>query len=360
MAGINGVKRARSWQMSGSLRHLGRKKVDWSVFEYGLHIPQALHSEFLEVNGGSMPPWGSSDPVRIELKGKRYNARLVNVARKGALGLILQIRYDSNEALKESLRNVFQRTYLRLLSLRCGHGAEPGDPEYMDFFYDGEQSVVRVERCDEGTLPCSGQSRRLDEGSIGTPSSGGVWFFFEDVRKPSLTVLAPSQSSPPARRRAPQASGAHPAQTSEEAAKRLLHRLITSHLSTSYKPVTLLCMLEEHPQTGAIALDSLANRFVSFYLRRQQNGQVVESDRAAIVRALRQEDGARRAMARQILRQSPLMVFGGVNLLAVDGSLIVLSEGLRRCLLDPARRARLEKLAREAVDGYFQSLEAGN
>jgi hypothetical protein len=43
----------RSWSRPENIPNLiGRKKVDWSIFEYGTHIPIEFHKDFERANGG--------------------------------------------------------------------------------------------------------------------------------------------------------------------------------------------------------------------------------------------------------------------------------------------------------------------
>ena len=44
-------KTVRSWSKPDGMSNLiGRKKVDWSVFEYGSHIPIEFHEDFEKAN----------------------------------------------------------------------------------------------------------------------------------------------------------------------------------------------------------------------------------------------------------------------------------------------------------------------
>ena len=60
---------------------IARKQVDYSVFQYGSHIPIEFHEDFNEANGGIIVNHGESRAVTLIVEDKEYNAVLINVDR---------------------------------------------------------------------------------------------------------------------------------------------------------------------------------------------------------------------------------------------------------------------------------------
>lgn len=352
-----------SWQVLPDIPDLlGRKTADWFVFEDGIHIPQGLHEAFAEANGGELPPRGTSTPIHLDVDGRLYGARLMNADRKGFLGTTLQLRYDSNEKLKTYLRTTLNATYTTL-SARRSESTEttlPTRPEYLDFFRTGKSARYRVETVPAGARVDAPGSRPAAASclkcSSGPPQEGsGIWFEFahdrpSDVKSP-LLILPPETRAGDNRPAAP---------SSASATALVVQHLVSSHLYTSYKPVALLCILEEDASGGKVRLDSLADRFVGFYLCRLEAGLVPESSSAAILQALSAVGQKRRAIARQVLLQSPLVVFAEAELLAVHGGELDLAPAFVACLSEPALRGKLARIAQHSVSSYYASREAGS
>ncbi len=149
------MKTAASWTLRDGARGLiGRKKVDWSSFEYGTGIPIEFHADFVRANAGVELARGESRDAYLIVEGVPYLVSFRNVDRD-VTSDTLQIRYDSNEPLKRRLAERFHLTYAFLLSERARRDAPPGAkvhldvPEalasYMDFVATGVPFHYRVE-----------------------------------------------------------------------------------------------------------------------------------------------------------------------------------------------------------------------
>ncbi len=135
--------RLYSWSRIGGPKGLiGRKRVDWSVFEYGTTIPIGLHGAFCAANDGVKLGRGEAQPLNLVVDGQPFMAVLVNVDRSGGSSDTLQIRYDANENLKAYLRERFRTSYAFLVERRAGRTSPgrklflrvPNDmAEFMDF-----------------------------------------------------------------------------------------------------------------------------------------------------------------------------------------------------------------------------------
>ena len=113
------IKEFRSWSKPDNVPGLiGRKKVDWSIFVYGTHIPLTFHEDFDYANKGIQIELGKSKRIELIIEDRIYVANLVNIDRRAVDYDTLQIRYDSNEDLKELFMERFNTSYDYLKKLR--------------------------------------------------------------------------------------------------------------------------------------------------------------------------------------------------------------------------------------------------
>lgn len=132
-----------SWSMVEGIDHLiGRKRVDWSALNEGIHIPLGMIEAFSRVNGGNNPVRGESRYIVLLFDNREYRAKLTNVDRKSVGSDTLQIRY-SGVALQEALRETFSVSYDYLSQQREGREDKsqivvPDEfAEYLDFYDTG-------------------------------------------------------------------------------------------------------------------------------------------------------------------------------------------------------------------------------
>jgi hypothetical protein len=90
------------------------KKVDKSLFRYGITIPNKKLNEF---TFEKIPKPGTSRPVTLFWRKKRtkYDASLLNVKRSSGQP-VCQLRWDHNEKLKLTLKKEFIQSYLAIVS----------------------------------------------------------------------------------------------------------------------------------------------------------------------------------------------------------------------------------------------------
>lgn len=88
------------------------KKIDKSVFYYGITIPVRYRDGFLQSKEIDK---GTSRPVKIKWNKKFYDAYLINVDRKQT-SPVLQLRYDSNIELLNELKTTFIQSYIAIES----------------------------------------------------------------------------------------------------------------------------------------------------------------------------------------------------------------------------------------------------
>jgi hypothetical protein len=101
-----------SWSKPvGIPKLIGRKHVDWSIFESGTTIPKEFHDDFAAANGNNLPGPGESRDVTLVVQGKEYPASLYSNGRKDGAVDRLQLRYDPAKDLKDVLRSHLKASY---------------------------------------------------------------------------------------------------------------------------------------------------------------------------------------------------------------------------------------------------------
>lgn len=88
------------------------KKMDKSIFKYGLTIPKEYEEMFLK---GHEIKIGEGRNIKIKFKNKEYSCRLRNVNRKTTTN-VYQIRWDNNNDLINELKKEFIQSYFAIMS----------------------------------------------------------------------------------------------------------------------------------------------------------------------------------------------------------------------------------------------------
>ena len=94
------------------------KKVDKSMFRYGVTLPQKIVKEFTY---GKIPKPGTSRPVSLRWKNRRkkYDVSLLHQKRTGAKS-VCHLRWDNHDELKLVLKKEFkfsQRNFPRIFKI---------------------------------------------------------------------------------------------------------------------------------------------------------------------------------------------------------------------------------------------------
>ena len=88
------------------------KKIDKSVFKYGITIPKEYEEMFLK---GHELKIGEGRNIKIKFKNKVYNGRINNVNRRNTTN-VYQIRWDSSNELINELKQEFIQSYFAIMS----------------------------------------------------------------------------------------------------------------------------------------------------------------------------------------------------------------------------------------------------
>jgi 5-methylcytosine-specific restriction protein B len=134
------AKKIRSWSKPDNIENLiGIKKVDYSIFLYGIHIPVVFREDFLEANKNIEVDAGTSEELILMINGEEFKAELRNIQLTRGNREALQIRYDSNAVLKEYLKKIFQYSYSYISAEQERTGKSnviipDEDAEYIEFY----------------------------------------------------------------------------------------------------------------------------------------------------------------------------------------------------------------------------------
>ncbi|GGH74936.1 hypothetical protein GCM10010978_14270 [Compostibacillus humi] len=146
------MKKIRSWSKPYLRNIIGRKKVDWSMFEHGSTIPKQFYEDFTEANQHQSVKVGESVPVKLIHNNRSYKASLRYVDRsRSNMEPVLQLRYDTNRELKELIKNVFSTSYRYINNQRNGEKQKksvnvPDEiAEFIDFYKTDKPFVYKME-----------------------------------------------------------------------------------------------------------------------------------------------------------------------------------------------------------------------
>ncbi|OMC63551.1 hypothetical protein BK121_26855 [Paenibacillus odorifer] len=150
------IKQLRSWWKDTEIPNLiGRKKVDFSIFRDGTHIPVEFHLDFLEANQGQQPNLGEGITIKLIYEDRNYQAILSKIDQKSIGREVLHLRYNGNQTLKNLLIEAFSHSYSYIMQERTNQQADdakrpqvvvPEDQaEYIDFFATGVPFEYRLE-----------------------------------------------------------------------------------------------------------------------------------------------------------------------------------------------------------------------
>lgn len=158
------MKVVRSWSKPNKKGLIGRKKVDWSIFEFGTTIPKEFYDDFAIVNCNQYLKVGDNVPIKLRIDNEIYEANLKYVKREDPTKGALQIRYDQNKELKELLKKRFTTSYYYLINNRAEKQKSPvvlddENAEYMDFYQTEEPFVYNVELISRGTINVNNQPK---------------------------------------------------------------------------------------------------------------------------------------------------------------------------------------------------------
>lgn len=112
------IKKVRSWSKPDIPNLIGRKKVDLSIFESGTTIPLEFYEDFTGANENRTLKIGEKVEIQLIVEDKFYLANLVYLKRNDNTAGALQIRYDTNNELKEYLKDAFSSSYLYITEKR--------------------------------------------------------------------------------------------------------------------------------------------------------------------------------------------------------------------------------------------------
>ncbi|MFD0619702.1 McrB family protein [Paenibacillus sp. GCM10027629] len=146
------IKKNRSWWKDDTIPNLiGRKQIDWSMFEYGTQIPIDFYEDFSLANRNIEIPLGQSKKVYLIHEGDQFECNLSRINQRKQNREALQIRYDANAELKDYMITKYNSTYNYLLHKRS-LAASTRNPitvpeqfsEYLEFYATDKPFVYEL------------------------------------------------------------------------------------------------------------------------------------------------------------------------------------------------------------------------
>lgn len=144
------AKNNNSWvKVNGIDNLIARKIVDFSLFNYGIHIPKEYHENFLSIIPSKNITIGQSEEVVLLLDDRKFKVKLSNVNVKNRNGDTLQIRYDGNNDLIEYLKDKFKVSYKYIINNKKEDSKKSVEvpteiEEYMEFYKTGKAFTYKV------------------------------------------------------------------------------------------------------------------------------------------------------------------------------------------------------------------------
>jgi hypothetical protein len=117
-----------------------RKKIDWSVFNYGWTLPKERHQLIFLIFGEKLTR-GDSRNISVEFNGSMFDLKLRSVDRQTKTDT-LQIRYDNNRIFIKNLKQVFEDSFNTLLNEE-NHKSDKIS-EYLLFLYNRRSDKYKV------------------------------------------------------------------------------------------------------------------------------------------------------------------------------------------------------------------------
>ncbi len=146
----------RSWSKPPKVDGLiGRKKVDWSIFESsGTHIPSKFHEDFAYANDGDLPARGETREVTLIINDEPYKAEFKAISIEDR-DRALRLFWNQDERLKSLLKDTFQTSYATLDRIRREYSQDdsrqkiyaqmPDDEaEHIEFYQTATPYTYRV------------------------------------------------------------------------------------------------------------------------------------------------------------------------------------------------------------------------
>ena len=137
---FNNVKAKRITEVINKDIKKKKKKIDWSIFNYGWTIPKERHDLVNLLNDHKLLR-GNVKSIKISIKGKIFNSKLRSVNRQSKSDT-LQIRYDNNGQFISYLKNIFKNSWEKLNQAK-DHKSK-SISEYFLLFYHGKPNNYQL------------------------------------------------------------------------------------------------------------------------------------------------------------------------------------------------------------------------
>ncbi len=144
------ARESKTWSKNQGLENqIALKRVDWSIFEYGIHIPVEYRPFFEEANNNKLVPIGESVSIIVVLNDIEYDAELRAIDQTVEVDsekYQLQIRYDKNQDLRNELKDIFSNSFYYILRERR---SVTNQKKVSIFVPDDEAEYIEIEKTGE-------------------------------------------------------------------------------------------------------------------------------------------------------------------------------------------------------------------
>ena len=146
------IKKNRSWWKDDTIPNLiGRKQIDWSIFEYGTQIPIDFYEDFAMANEHIEVEAGKHQKILLITDDIQFEGNLSRINQENYNREALQIRYGNNTELKDYMIAKFSNSFNYLLHKRS-QAASTKKPiivpeqfeEYLEFYSTDKPFVYKL------------------------------------------------------------------------------------------------------------------------------------------------------------------------------------------------------------------------
>ncbi|APU60974.1 MrcB family domain-containing protein [Clostridium botulinum] len=131
-----------SWSKPNINNIISRKKVDLSVFKYGVHIPMEYRKDFLNIIPNGYIPQGKAEKIVLDCDDFSAEVEMRNVNVKSRNDDVLQIRYSSSSNIAKYLKDKFKKSYSILMNSNIKD--EDYIKEYIEFYKSDEPYKLKL------------------------------------------------------------------------------------------------------------------------------------------------------------------------------------------------------------------------
>lgn len=239
-----------TWSKPNIENIIAKKKVDLSLFKYGIHIPLEYRKDFLSIIPSGDIPLGGAEKITLQFEdfSEQVDLRKINV--KNRPDEVLQIRYDGNSSLIDYLKRKLKKSYN---NIKENNSKTPDNiDEYIEFYKANKPYTLQVKLITEAA-----------DSEINI-----------NIKEEFFKYIGNKDSLGP-------------------------------NYQKSYKPILLISLINNVNKEGKADYDKVCEDIVDFYLKRNKSGLPVESNNSKIVQNI---NGLSIAVVKSVMNENAYKV----------------------------------------------------